>query len=255
MKKIYILGGNGLIGNYLVNDLSVENKIILIDKKINVIKAFKKNKNIQQVKLDLSNLNNLEIKLNLIFKKYGDPEVLINCTYPRTKNWAKNSILKFNLNELRKNIDIHLCSYVWTSKIFYNYMIKRKVKGNIILFSSMYGIIAQDETNYNGTKMSENAIYPIIKSGVLAFVRQSAAILGKYEIRVNAISPGAIKGHVAGLAKKQNSKFVNRFKKRVPLKRLAKPEEFVEAVKYLASEKSSYVTGSNLIIDGGWSII
>jgi NAD(P)-dependent dehydrogenase (short-subunit alcohol dehydrogenase family) len=255
MKNVYILGGNGLIGSHLVNYFSIKNKVILIDKEINKTNFLKNKHNIKEVKIDITNLNKLNKKLDFVFKKFGNPEILINCTYPRSKKWAENSILKFTLQELRKNIDIHLCSYIWISKIFYQNMIKNKIKGNIILFSSMYGIIAQDESNYIGTEMSENAIYPIIKSGILGFVRQSAAILGKYQIRVNAISPGAIKGHVAGLAKKQNSIFVNRFKNRVPLKRLANPDELVEAVKYLSSEKSSYVTGSNLIVDGGWSII
>ena len=77
-------------------------------------------------------------------------------------------------------------------------MLKKKINGNILLFASIYGFLGQDLSLYQNTKMKENMTYSVIKGGIVNLVRQMSSFYGKYNIRVNAISPGGIYAHEAG---------------------------------------------------------
>ena len=79
-----------------------------------------------------------------IMKKYKSPDIFINCSYPRTKDWENNSIKKISLKSLKKNIDYHLISYTWLAKETAEKMKKSKKNTSIILLSSIYGILGQD---------------------------------------------------------------------------------------------------------------
>jgi len=117
--------------------------------------------------------------------------------------------------------------------------------GSIILFSSIYGVVAPDMSLYDDTKMANPAGYNATKGGILQLTRYLSTVLAP-GIRVNAISPG-------GVFRNQPEIFVNRYKKRTPLNRMATEEDLKGAVAYLASDMSCYVTGHNLIVDGGWT--
>ena len=123
------------------------------------------------------------------------------------------------------------------------------------MLSSIYGLLAQNKEIYKNTNMSENMNYSIIKGGVINFSRQLASYYGKHGVRINTLSPGGIIGHVKGINKKQDKKFLDRYKEICPLKKLATPDEIAYSTLFLASDASSYITGTNFIVDGGWSII
>lgn len=116
---------------------------------------------------------------------------------------------------------------------------------SVIFFGSTYGVVGPDFRLYEGTSMGNPAAYAASKGGVLQLTRYLATLLAP-EIRVNAISPG-------GLWRDQPEIFHERYKSRTPLKRMATEEELKGAVAYLASDLSAYVTGHNLIVDGGWT--
>ena len=134
-------------------------------------------------------------------------------------------------------------------------MILKKKISKIILFSSIYGFLAQNSENYKNTEMKENVTYSIIKAGIINLVKQMAAHYGKKGLEINCISPGAVVGHIKGSKKKQDSNFIKQYSKNTALKRLAKPIEIANLVNFLSSNECSYITGQNLIIDGGYSII
>ena len=190
-----------------------------------------------------------------IFVKYGEPDVLINCSYPVTNDWKNNTFTKIKYLSFKKNIEIHLNSYCWTAKIFADRMKLKKISGNIVLLSSIYGIIAQNEENYKGTSMNLNMTYPIIKSGIIGFVKQSASHYGKSKIRINALCPGAILGHVKGSKTVQNKKFIKHFSANVPLKRLADVNEIANVLNFLISDNSSYINGQAIVADGGYTVV
>ncbi len=251
-KKAYVLGGSGTIGFEICNALhEFGAKVINLDKKLN----FNLKKNIKQINFDFSNLNKIEDKLNQIFKKEGLPDIFVNCSYAFTKDWKKSSFKEVSINSIKKNIDLQLSSNIWMSKIFAEKMRKSKIKGNIILLSSIYGVVAQDLEIYKNTKIKPNSIYPAVKAALINHTKQLASFYGQFSIRVNTISPGGVEGKVAGHKNKQSSKFIKIYSRKTALKRMAHPDDIAPAVVFLVSDAGSYITGFNLIIDGGWTII
>lgn len=117
--------------------------------------------------------------------------------------------------------------------------------GSIVLISSIYGLVGPDMSLYEGTEMANPAGYGASKGGLLQLMRYLATVLAP-QIRVNAISPG-------GVWRQQPEPFHDRYRARTPLGRMATEEDLKGAAAYLASDLSSYVTGHNLVVDGGWT--
>ena len=118
--------------------------------------------------------------------------------------------------------------------------------GSVILFGSIYGMAAPDVRLYAGTTMANPAGYGASKGGLLQLMRSLATTLAP-RIRVNAISPG-------GILRDQPEAFVRRYVERTPLGRMATEGDLRGAIAFLASDLSAYVTGHNLVVDGGWTV-
>lgn len=118
--------------------------------------------------------------------------------------------------------------------------------GSVILIGSTYGFCAPDFRLYEGTSMANPTGYGAAKGGLLQLMRYLATLLAP-RVRSNAISPG-------GVWRKQPEAFVQRYEARTPLQRMASEEDMKGAIGYLASDLSAYVTGHNLVVDGGWTV-
>jgi len=118
--------------------------------------------------------------------------------------------------------------------------------GSIINIGSIYGVNGPDMALYEATGMGNPAAYAASKGGLVQLTRWLATVLAP-TIRVNALTPG-------GIARNQPEIFTERYIKKTPLQRMAVEEDFKGAALYLASDLSSYVTGQNLIVDGGWTV-
>ena len=119
--------------------------------------------------------------------------------------------------------------------------------GSVVLVSSIYGLVGSDPSVYEGTGMNADRVlaYSASKGGLLQLMRHLATLLAP-RIRVNAISPG-------GIERGQAEAFRRQYAARTPLKRMGREEDLKGAVAYLASDLSAYVTGHNLVVDGGWT--
>ncbi|NLE26755.1 MAG: SDR family oxidoreductase, partial [Clostridiaceae bacterium] len=117
---------------------------------------------------------------------------------------------------------------------------------NIVNIASIYGMLGPDFSIYEGTTMTMPAEYAAIKGAIINFTRYLATYLASYNIRVNCLSPG-------GIFNEQPASFVEKYKQRTPMGRMGNPEDIAGGVLFLLSNLSSYVTGQNLVIDGGWS--
>lgn len=118
-------------------------------------------------------------------------------------------------------------------------------QGVVLAFSSIYGLVGPDLRIYEGTGMGNPAAYAASKGGLVQLVRWLSTVLAP-EIRVNSLSPG-------GVSRNQPEEFVRRYEDRVPMGRMATEEDLRGAVAYLCSDLSRYVTGQNLVVDGGWT--
>jgi NAD(P)-dependent dehydrogenase (short-subunit alcohol dehydrogenase family) len=124
-------------------------------------------------------------------------------------------------------------------------MLKEHRCGSIVNVASIYGLLGPDMTLYDGTKMGNPAAYAVSKGGLIQLTRWMSTVLAP-DIRVNCVSPG-------GVARQQPKVFVEKYISRTPLKRMGEEDDFKGAVLYFASDISAWVTGQNLVVDGGWS--
>jgi NAD(P)-dependent dehydrogenase (short-subunit alcohol dehydrogenase family) len=122
---------------------------------------------------------------------------------------------------------------------------RNAVGANIINIASIYGFLAPYWQIYENTKLGNPAAYGVTKAGLVQFTRWLSTTLAP-EIRANAISPG-------GIFRDQPANFVERYAERTPVGRMACEDDFRGALAYLSSDLSKYVTGQNVIVDGGWS--
>jgi NAD(P)-dependent dehydrogenase (short-subunit alcohol dehydrogenase family) len=123
---------------------------------------------------------------------------------------------------------------------------KQQGRGSIINIASIYGVVSNDPGLYAGTEMVQPPSYNFVKAGMINFTRYLACYFGRDGIRANCISPG-------GYFNNQAEAFVHRYNDRVPLGRMMNHDDLQGAVVFLASNASAYVTGTNLLVDGGWT--
>ena len=154
----------------------------------------------------------------------------------------------YDLEMAKQEYAVGIYGAVICSRVVSKYMMEQK-SGVIINVSSDLGVIAPDHRIYNTSSeltVFKPFTYSIIKHALIGLSKYLAIYLAPYGIRVNTISPGSIEND-------QNDDFKTKLKERIPLSRLASVDEYKSAVQFLASEASSYMTGQNLIIDGGRS--
>jgi len=205
--------------------------------------------------LDCSDINCLDNNFSEILKEFSSPDVFINCSYPRTEDWASASFKDISLKSFRKNVDIHMNSFAWIARLVAEAMKKACHGGSIIQLGSTYGMVGQDLAVYENTDMHENMAYAAIKGGIINLTRQMASYYGKYNIRVNTLCPGGLEGPVAGKSDMQSNYFTRQYSDRTPLKRLGRSEEIASSALFLASDAASYITGATIMVDGGWTAV
>lgn len=258
MKKIdlrgrtaFVTGGLGLIGFEVSKALCEAGARTVVCDIMLPAAALKKLAHISRLgdlryeKFDITALSSVEKKLKAMAKKHGGMHIFVNNAYPRTRDWGAH-MPDVKLAAWRKNIEMQLNSYAWISRAACFLMSSKG--GSLINFGSTYGIVGPDFTIYEGTPLSSPAAYAAIKGGIINFSRYLASYFGPRRVRVNNICPG-------GVFDNQNPKFVANYSKKVPMKRMARPDEIASAVLFLASDMSSYVTGHTLMVDGGWTAV
>lgn len=129
-------------------------------------------------------------------------------------------------------------------------IMKAQGRGSIIQFGSMYGLVSPDPRIYPPRHEVNPIDYGVAKAGVLQLVRYQAVMLAPFKVRVNAIVPGPFPDPATQGA---DPEFVKKLKDKSPMCRVGEPSEIAGAVVYLASDASSYVTGTQLVVDGGWT--
>lgn len=244
-KKILVTGANGQLGQAFVTALLQNGAFVYITDIQDAIQE-----DFQQA-LAKSGLEDYKyLKLNVTSEKSieacaseaGNLDALIN----------NAGIAVFTPFEQRteEEIDsvaaVNVKGTILCSKVFSRAMIKNK-KGKIINTASMYGVVPADKRIYGDSGRNSSDIYAATKAGVIQLTRYLAAYLGQYNIQVNAISPGGVFNH-------QKQVFIDAFLRKTPLSRMAHTDDLIGTVCFLASDDAGYITGQNIVIDGGFTL-
>lgn len=241
-KVIIVTGGSGLIGRAIIADLEQHGFVAL-----NMDLAFDSDRP-ENFKCDITDEASIEGALAAIAAKYPRVHGLVNNAYPRTKDWGRTVFEETPIDSWRKNVDWQLNSYVYLTQQFIKMVRGHQQGASIVNISSIYGVVGNDFTLYEGSPTVPPAAYAAIKGGLVNLTRHLASYYGKEQIRVNCVSPGGIFDH-------QAVSFVEAYERKVPLKRMGTPKDIAPAVRFLLSDDAAYITGHNLMVDGGWTAI
>jgi NAD(P)-dependent dehydrogenase (short-subunit alcohol dehydrogenase family) len=182
-----------------------------------------------------------------VAERFGRLDILINCAALVGSSTLKGWAVPFRnqgTEAWRLAMEVNLTSPFVLTQACAD-LLAASGHGSVINVSSLYGVAGPDMRLYEGTAMGNPAAYGASKGGLLQLTRWLSTVMAP-AVRVNAISPG-------GVSRGQPELFQQRYAARTPLQRMAVEEDFKGAAAYLASDLSAYVTGQNLVVDGGWT--
>ena len=235
-KNIIVTGASGGIGNSIIKKLSEAGANILASgtriEKLNELK--KKFENIKILKFDISQQNKIEEFIENSAKELGGS---LDCVVNNAGITQDNLAIRMSLEEWQKVIDINLTSTFLMSKFAIKKMLKNK-SGKIVNITSVVG--------HTGNLGQAN--YTASKAGIIAMSKSLAVEYAKKNINVNCISPGFIK---TAMTEKIDEKFKEVIISKIPSARLGEPDDIANAVVFLSSDKSSYINGETIHVNGG----
>jgi NAD(P)-dependent dehydrogenase (short-subunit alcohol dehydrogenase family) len=207
------------------------------------------------ISADITNKKSVIKLKEKIIANYGKIDVLVNNAAVNDKfedpqtALAESMFENYPLEMFKKSLDVNVTGMFLCSQVIGNEMAERG-SGSIINVASTYGIVAPDQSVYKNEKGEQifykSAAYPVTKGAVISFTKFLAAYWGNKGVRVNTLSPGGVKD-------KQDEFFIENYSAKTPLGRMADPGDYKGALVFLASDASAYMTGANLIVDGGWT--
>lgn len=259
-KVAVVTGGCGLLGKEHCKALAEAGaSIVVADMDDAKCKAFAMQMGSQHLGLgvNVTNVHSLRAAKEKILQKYGTIDILVNNAaindmFENPAAAAEQSKFENYPMELwDKSIQVNITGVFLCSQVLGTIMAEKN-KGSIINIASTYGIVAPDQSIYKNEaghqRFYKSVSYPVTKGAVISFTKFLASYWGDKNVRVNTLSPGGVENN-------QDSYFVKNYSKRTLLKRMAAPTDYQGAIVFLASDASSYMTGANLVVDGGWTAI
>lgn len=250
-KRVVVLGGTGHLGSAFTTGLLDAGAQVLCvarnSERLESLKSKQKDHGdyLQVAICDFHDEISLRKHINNFEEKFGFVSALVNNAYQSS---GSPSFLKSNVTDIECSLK-YLSSTIMNTQFIANRMIANQTEGSIVNISSMYGLVSPKPYVYEGMSQYGNPpVYGAVKAGIIQFTKYAAIHLANLNIRVNSISPGAFPK-----VSDQNSDFIERLNKEIPNNRIGYPEELVSSLIYLISDASSYVTGTNLVVDGGWT--
>lgn len=246
-RVVVVAGGAGRIGPAVCRALADRGaQVVVADVNAAAGEAVAAETDGEYVACDVTDDAAVEALFDHVREQYGCLDAQVNMAYPRDETYG-DWFGERPIEDWRRQVDAGLTSYAALCRGAVRTMTDQG-HGTIVNFGSTYGVQAPDFSVYREADMPPSpAHYSACKGAILNLTRYLASALGERGIRVNAVSPG-------GVFDEQDSAFVERYEANTPLGRMAEPEDIAGAVVYLISDAASYVTGHNLVVDGGWTI-
>ena len=253
-KIIIITGSSGKFGSKIV-DYFLSCGAIVVG--LDIRSTNQKSKNFHFIKCNITNEKDVSNALSHLLKRNIRPNVLINnagVDVPPKKKKRKNdySFEKISLNDWNKTHNVNINGVFICSKIFGEFFSKMK-DGVIINISSIYGIVSPDNKIYDylhkkGINFFKPAAYTSSKSSLTGFTKYLGVYWAKKNVRVNCLV-------MSGIQNNQDKAFLKAYNHRIPIGRMANADDYFGPLFFLISDMSKYMTGSILIVDGGWTAI
>jgi len=235
LKKILVVGSEGQVGQVFVEHLLKNDfEVIGIDKNdVPTEKIYK------YYQCDITKTHDLE----KVFRFFdGKLDILLNLAGVSVFSPFENRTSE----EIDFVLDVNVKANILLSQIAFNECFKANKSGIIVNMGSIYGVVSGDMRIYRDGDRKTPEIYGASKAAVINLTKYFATYMAPYNVRVNCISPG-------GIYNDHNDEFNNNYSKKVPMNRMANSHELLSTLDYLISDQSSYVTGQNILVDGGFT--
>jgi len=253
-RVIAITGGSGQLGRCFTQALVERGaKVANLDLQPAPAKA-RNTDSVHFVETDVTSRQSLESALAQVTEKWEAPHALINnaaLDSPPGSPAAENGPFEdFPLGSWQRALDVNLTGVFLACQVFGGAMAEAG-RGSIVNVSSIYGVVSPDQRIYEYRRQGSDTFfkpvaYSASKSGLLNLTRYLATYWAQRGVRVNTLTLG-------GVFNDQDARFLEGYTARVPLGRMAQAAEYVGPILFLCSDASSYMTGSNLVVDGGWT--
>lgn len=247
-KVVIVTGGYGHLGKAITESLVFHNAIVYVlgKDKVKFDESFKSNSNLHFVSCDIADSNNIGKSLEEVLTKEGRIDSVINNAF-YCKSQSSEQLLN---DEFAYCLDGTLSSVFRVIKALIP-IFKKQQKGKIINVSSMYGVVAPQFEIYNEyPEYLNSSHYGAAKAGVIQLTKYYASYLGQHNIHVNCVTPGPFPNYKV----QEKQDFVKLLEKRTCLGRIGTPEDLAGAFVFLVSDASNFITGQNIVVDGGWTI-
>jgi 2-deoxy-D-gluconate 3-dehydrogenase len=258
-KLAVVTGGAGFLGRQFLKTLNQAGAIVVVldvnQNKLKEVAHQTSSERVEYLEADITDAASISNAVEEIVRVYNRLDILVNSAAVDPKFDPDQAEKKHNrsfedypLADWRQSLDVNLTGMFLTCQAAVRPMLQNG-GGVIINLSSIYGLVGPDQRLYHQDRENPRykpVDYSVTKAGVLGFTRYLAAYYARKGIRVNALTPG-------GVFNEHDEEFVQRYSSRAILGRMAEGDELNGALLFLASDASSYMTGANLIVDGGWT--
>lgn len=246
MKKIILIsGGLGVLGQAYAKVLTQDgHRVLLLD-----ARAPAKGQALfgEFILCDVVNEQDIKKLQKYLTEQGAEVFGLINNASCQPDGFTKE-LEDYSAETFKKVLEVNLVGSFHLTKMVVPFMKKQK-SGSIINIGSIQGVVAPSFAIYEGMGITSPLSYAVAKSGMIHFSKWIAARYGQWNIRCNAVSPGGLSD-----SQKGGSKFEKIYSAKVPLGRMVHSSEVAETIRFLMSDKARYITGQNILIDGGWTI-
>lgn len=256
-KVVVLTGSAGRLGNRFAHVLGAAGAhVILVDingkenTRLKVELTKKCHKMPDMFNLDIANPMDVKRLVQEVVKKHKKIDVLINNAHfvPRDHPMRDAPFEQYPFDLWDKAVMVNLRSLFLCCKEIGKVMVKQK-RGVIVNISSIYGISGPDQRIYGKSRLNSPAFYSLTKGGMVNLTRYLAAYWSRKNIRVNTLTLGGVYDNKLH----KNQEFVRNYSERTIIGRMANKADYDGALLFLASDASCYVTGTNLVVDGGWT--
>lgn len=257
-KTAVVTGGAGILGKHFCAGLAESGARVAVvdvleDKALELAQTLSQRYNGQVIGIgcDVSDPSSVKAMVARVVSEFGEINILHNNAAGKSDDLDAffAPFEEYSLNQWRKIMSVNLDGMFLVAQAVGKQMVAQGQGGSIVQTASIYGVMAPDHRIYEGSfyldrQINTPAVYTASKAAVIGLTKYLATHWADERIRVNTLSPG-------GTESGQNDEFIRRYSARIPMNRMANAHEMVGALLYLASDASSYVTGQNIIVDGG----